>query len=549
MLNPKDNSRLRAAAPSDRLIVLLLIAVSLLVYHAALGHGFVNWDDRELVYENPYLNPVTPTHLLHFWTQPYDHLYIPVTETTYAALTLAARRIGPGPTLDPRPFHAAGLLVHVLSVLLVFDILRRLARRDSAAGLGALLYAVHPLQVETVAWIGALDTGLGNCLSLATLWQYLQFVQADQSPEVEARRSRQRHYWTATFFFVLALLSKPSAVAVILLAGLLDGALLRHSWQAPMRSLAGWIAPALAIALVTRAAQAVPPEAVSPLWARPLIAGDALAFGLGKIVWPMPLAIDYGRTPSWLLAHPWVCLTVLVPLILVVIAWRLHRKNSWLLACLGLFAAALLPVSGLVPFAFQEYSTVADRYYSLALLGPALGLAFLLTRFPARSLQSVTLLVIGVFGFLSLRQVGCWENSATLFTHAVAVNPNSYHIQYNLANALNDAGDTPGAISRYRQTLRLQPGYPEGHCNLGAALAQEGRADESADEYRQALRLNPGLSEAHEALGLYLVDGGHLDAAIAEWQAALRLQPDNPVVRHNLEIALRQASQRTPQGS
>ncbi|MDQ2799419.1 MAG: tetratricopeptide repeat protein [Armatimonadota bacterium] len=549
MLNSQDSSRRRAAVPSARLIALLLIAVSLLVYHAALGHSFVNWDDRELVYENPYLNPVTPAHLLHFWTQPYDHLYIPVTETAYAALALTTHRIGMGSALAPRPFHAAGLLVHILSVLLVFAILRRLVRRDSAAGLGALLYAVHPLQVETVVWTGSLDTGLGNCLSLAALWQYLQFVQADQSPEAGARSSRQRYYWTATLFFVFALLSKPSAVTVILLAGLLDWALLRHSWQASIRSLAGWIAPALAIALVTRAMQAVPPAAVTPLWARPLIAGDALAFGLGKLVWPSPLAIDYGRTPSWLLSHPWACLTVLVPLALGVIAWHLRRRHSWPLVCLGLFAAALLPVSGLIPFAFQEYSTVADRYYSLALLGPALGLAFLLARCPARSLQGAALLVIGAFGCLSLRQVGCWENSVTLFTHAIAVNPNSYHIQYNLANALNDAGDTPGAISRYRQALRLQPGDAEAHCNLGAALMKAGRVDEAADEYRQALRLNPGLSEAHEALGLYLVDRGNLEAAIAEWQTALRLQPENQVVRHNLEFALRQASQRAPRGS
>ena len=531
-----------------RLTALLLVAVSLIVFHAAISHGFVNWDDRELVYENPYLNPVTPAHLWNFWTHPYDRLYIPVTEMVYAALILAAHRAGMGAMLDPRPFHAAGLLVHVGSVLLVFAILRRLVRRDSAAAIGTLLYAVHPLQVETVAWIGAFNTGLGNCLSLAALWQYLQFVEADQMPGGETRRARQSHYWTATVFFGLALLAKPSSSAVVLVAGLLDWTLLRHSWQASLRSLSGWTVPALAVVLITRSVQAVPTAAVSPLWARPLIAGDSLAFGLGKLLLPLPLTIDYGRTPAWLLAHPPACLTILVPVILGVLAWHLRHRYSWPLAALGVFAAALLPVSGLVPFAFQEYSTVADRYYSLALLGPALALAFALAHCPARFLYA-PLLVLGLFGFFSLRQFGCWQDSVTLFTHAVAVNPDSYHIQYNLANALDAAGETPGAIFHYRQALRLQPDYPEAHCNLGAALAKQGRADEAAAEYQEALRLNPGLSEAHEALGLYWVDRGNIAAAIAEWQTALRLQPDNAAVRHNLEIALQQAAHHTPRGS
>ena len=477
------------------LLILLLILIPCAVFSPSLPHGFVNWDDRPMVYENPFLHPVTGPHVLYFWRHAYYAQYAPLTYSAYALLAW----IGNGPR--PPLFHLAGLLLHVCNTLIVCGLLRRVVGRAGAAFAGALLFALHPAQAEPVCWVGGMDTELCALFSLLSLGCYLRFARSEATG---ARRWGQ--YGLATVFFGLALLSKPAAVALPLMAWALGGPWPRRPFRHSVGPLLVWLMAALAWVHVTQAASPFLPAFLPPVWTRPLIAGDALAFYLVKLVAPLPLAIDYGRTPFFVLHHGGGLLAGLLPLGLGALVWRGRHRAPWLLPASGVFVAALVPVLGLVPFAFQEYSTVADRYLYLAMLGPALALAGLLAVPQPRPAVTVaiTTLALLAFAFQSAAQTRYWETSATLFAHGLSVNPRSMTLHYNLAEELSGQGRTEEAIAHYRAALQIAPGNAPAHCNLAGQLASLGRLNEAAAEYRTALALAPGLGPAHAGLGLVL---------------------------------------------
>lgn len=528
----------------------LLLAITLVVFQAVCRQPFVDWDDPLHTYQNPLLNPITPAHLWEFWLRPHAGHYVPVSYMLYAWLStlapypgLVATPSGDFSAFNPRVFHTANLLLHLGNVWLVFTLLRRIVRRDWAAFGGALLFAVHPVQVESVAWVSELRGLLSNGFGLLALWQYLCYAQTSGGPG-EAARSR-RHYGVALAAFGLALLSKPSAVTLPLMAFVLDWGVLRRPWRRVAVALLGWALLALPIAWLTRGAQPVPPNLMIPLWQRPLIAGDALAFYLSKLLAPVRLAIDYGRTPAFVLNHPALWLTGAAPLLAVLLAWRRRGRSPYLLPALGLFIAALLPVLGFVPFIFQKFSTVADRYAYLALFGPALIAAWTLAQAKGKAVPVIYGVFLAACVCLSLSQIRVWNDSQALFSRSLVINPDSPWMQYNLANALRYQGRTEEAIPHYEEALRLDPDYASAHCNLGQALADRGDKLGAVAHLREALRLKPDFPIAHLCLGLQLADAGQTRAAIREWQETVRLWPENLDARYNLGCALAQRKRPT----
>lgn len=527
------DSRLRFLA------VTLLLALTAAVFHAVCGQAFVDWDDYLHTYQNPLLQPVNAAHLRAFWQKPYDGQYIPVSYMVFAGLSLIAPLSQPVPSpsggwtvLNPHVFHTANLVLHLLNVLLVFALLRRIVRRDWAAFGGALLFAVHPLQVEAVAWISELRGLLSGFFALLALWQYLHYAQAAAKPHA------RWHYVVALAAFALALLAKPSAVTLPLLAWILDWGVARRPWRTATISALGWLLLAVPIVWLTRGAQPVPTDLFLPLWQRPFVAGDALAFYLSKLLLPVRLGTDYGRTPAFVLGHAWVWATWLAPVTVLGLAWRFRARSPLLLPVAGLFVAALLPVLGFVPFLFQTYSTVADRYLYLAMLAPALLLAWWLAQSHGRVRPLLTGGLLTVCIGLSLAQVRVWDDSLTLFGHALSVNPRSAVMHYDLGNALRSAGRTDEAIAQYRASLRIKPDAPNVHCNLGQALADRGQSRAALGEFQEAVRLKPDLVIARLSLGQQFADLGRTDAAIDQWEAAVRLQPDFRDLRYNLGCAL-----------
>jgi Flp pilus assembly protein TadD len=426
----------------------------------------------------------------------------------------------------------------------VFAILRVLVENDWAGFAGAVLFALHPVQVEPVAWVTGMKDILCGLLSIVALWQYLKYAESKMQPH---KKDKTRNYLLATSSFVLALLAKPAALVVPILAWVLIGFRFRDRYSgAESRhlypSLLIWVIASIPFVLLARLSQAAAVDFVTPLWARPLVAGDAVTFYLYKAIVPVRLAIDYGRSPQAVLQHASILLTGLLPYALAGLVWVFRARLRILFTSTAIFAVALLPTLGLLDFGFQAYSTVADRYLYLALFGPALAVASLLSLRPRyinrRVLGGLCLLVLALPALGTSLQIRHWRSNASLFQHALSINQGSSAAHNNLGLALEADGKTAEAIAHFRQAVRIMPKAPKAYNNLGIALAEEGETAEAIAHFRTALRLRSNFAEAHRNLGIALCAQGKSAEAVAHYREALRTNPNDPEVHNNLGTAL-----------
>ena len=365
-------------------ICLLVVVISVWTYQDALEHDFVGWDDDINIYENPFLPGVGEEKMARFWEKPFQNLYIPI---TYSTWFLLARPGAPSeePGLDPLPYHFANLVLHSLNTVLVFALLCRLlspgtgketADRDRAirfiaALLGSLLFSLHPVQAEAVNWATALKDLMCGFWSLAALNLYVRIATRKK------QWSRTAVYVAATAAFALALLSKPSAMVLPVIAIVLQWLIMGVAFRRTLIPLLPWFALALVQVWLTKASQ--PAEAIAHLsapWTRPLIALDTVSFYVRKLIFPLNLCPEYGRTPEKVVAagHLWFA-WILPPALAAVAVFRSTPRT--VRAGLLVILVRILPMLGLVPFTHQKYSTVAERYQYVGLLGTALLVAFL----------------------------------------------------------------------------------------------------------------------------------------------------------------------------
>ncbi|MBX3414344.1 MAG: tetratricopeptide repeat protein [Pirellulales bacterium] len=556
------------------LLPVLLVLATLLVYVRVYNAKFVAYDDDRHLTFNQHLNPPGWQGLKRLWAKPYFGVYVPLAYTFYAGEAWFAVYEGPtGLSLfDPRVFHVTNVCLHAGCVLLAFAVLRLLVADDIAAALGALLFAWHPLQVESVAWVSETRGTLAGILSFWSIYEYLRFrgLQASSASVAEDARSiagtprgAARHYVLAVVAFLLALLCKPSAVSVPLMLGVLDLVWLRRAFWPTLLSVGWWLAPAVALTILTSGVQA---EAVHSQtmavdwWQRPLIAGDALDFYLFKLIVPYGLAIDYGRTPAHVLESAWVYVSWLLPLVLVGLLGCLPHRRAWLTAA-GLYVAGVAPVLGFLSFAFQAISTVSDRYVYLAMLGPAFALAWFVGHVLKGGWRLETVLLLCAFGGLTMYYSGFWYDSRTLFERAIKINPRSTTAMNGLAVLAMEVKDYETSEQLLRQAVELQPNDPIPRTNLGVLYERMERDDEAIEQYRRAIEAKPGftlaqlflgmqyyyrqdwnraveallpavatsphMTEARLYLGLSLVNSGRNEESLEHWQAILDVMPDN----------------------
>lgn len=525
------------------LAVGLVLAVSLAL-GGVPGHDYLSWDDDVFFYQNPHLNPPTWESLKSYWTGPYARLYVPV---PYTVWWVTARLTGqPGPSgsweVPPGALHTLSLGVHLLNVLLAFGLLRRLFANDWAAAAGALLFGVHPLQVESVAWASELKDLLSGTFSLTALWLYLAAIGG------RGREGPLRHsaglYPLATLAFALAMLSKPNTVALPMAAAAIALQLCGLPWRRVWPGLLPWVLMAAVHVAVTRHVQSVAPELDVALVQRPLVAGDALAFYMGKLVWPVGLSPDYGRTPEVVLAQPWSRVAWLIPLAVIAAVIPLRQRWPWLLTGIAVFCLCLLPSLGLMPFDFQQYSTVADHYAYVAMLGAAIALAgFLSTprRLLTRGLCGIALALLLAQSWL---QAMTWQNNISFWNHTLQVNPRSWLAHNNLGAVYQMLGKPEDAIPHYQAGLRLKPEDADTLVNLGLALVSVGRDVEAMPYFEQALWLRPGDLKAHFAVGALLVEQARYADALPHLEPLVRQQPENAPARFALARALLGLGQR-----
>jgi len=497
------------------LVCLAIVAgAAALAFGPVVNNGLLGWDDQVEIYQARALNTAHPD-FFYAWKQPVQEIYKPVTGTVWWALSKLAYH----PEVDndlnthlrAKPFHVASLVAHALAGCMLFLLLRQLTGNALAALIGAVFFVVHPLQTEAVAWASGLKDVLAGMFLLAALWQYAVGAQAEH-------RGRLAAYLTATLLFVLAMLSKPSAVAAPAVAMVIDVIFLKRSWRQSLRWLGPWLLLAIPIILIGRLNQdtsMVP----SPWWFRPVVALDALAWHLRKTVWPWPMGIDYGRTPPWLLQAAARYFTWIVPVAVAGLAALLWKRACWLAGGLAIMAALLMPVLGLVPFSYEYYSTVADHYMYAAMSGVAILLASAFARLPARwrkSLAGLAPLALVGLAIASRQQAALWRNNQTLFTATLHANPNSFAGHRGLGHLYVNANDLPNAEMQFQAALQVKPDNAGVNYDLGLLLMKTGHPAQAVEHFRMVARADPTLAQAHFMLYTLLSQMGQSQPAAQE---------------------------------
>jgi hypothetical protein len=525
-------------------VAVIVIGVTVLVMGRLCFNRFLGWDDQGFVHHNPSLNPPTLDTLRLCWFHPVARVYIPLTYTLWAGLALIAR-VSPdadGITLDPFIFHAANLVLHVLATLVVCKILLLIWPDPFAAVCGALVFAIHPIQVEAVAWVSDLKDVLSGLLVLLSLWQYLRFARDSSSG-----RRPMAPLALSVFCLILAMLAKSSAATAALAAIALDRYIVRRTWRGIVPPATWLMLAGLPFIIIAGAAQGASDLAPVPLWARPLIVGDSLAFYMRKLLWPTALCIDYGRTPWYVMRHSWMYFEWLAPaaIAMTLIVWR-NRLDPLIAAAL-VFLAGCSPALGLMSFTTQFFSTTADHYLYWAMLGPAIAVAWFLHTFPgAAGLRFTAATLISALAILTVRQGAFWKDDLSLFNHALAINPKSFTAYKILGDDYDRQGNLPLAVAMLRDATAARHDFFPAYSDLGFALRQMGRLDESTRALQKSVDLQrtqpPHLRgtwvKDQNQLAQNLLEAGKPDQAAAALNESLQAQPDQPDVIALLKSAL-----------
>lgn len=462
----------------------LLLACVIAVYFPVCGHEFVSADDPYVILNNPAIAQPDMGSLKQIWRNPDPGLYIPVTYTLWWLLALIGRvRDDTGAMLlNPWVFHIANLIVHSVAAVLCLRLLQKL--NCPAALLGALLFALHPVQVEVVAWATGMRDLLGGALALGALLL-----------------SVQHRRWSAAAVMLAAVLSKPSAIMVFPMALAIESLANQESFRSSIRRNIALLPVCLFGVGMTIWFQPQIHQNISAWWQRPLVALDAIAFYLSKLLLPVNLTFDYARRPASIVASGAIWWTWVFPVAICIVLCVVRNRVFTLPAML--FLLPIVPVLGLLPFAYQSISTVADHYLYLAMLGPALLTGSLSTR----GLRMCVVVVLAAFGVLAHRQAWVWKDSRTLFTHAVNANPRSAPAWNGLAGVLFGEGDVSAAEQAARRSAQANPDYAFARLTLVMIysrmqdrVALQREWDEFLRTYQLQANFDPKLAEQAKKL-------------------------------------------------
>jgi tetratricopeptide (TPR) repeat protein len=512
-------------------VALALAVVTLAVYAPVARHGFVDYDDDEYVFRNPRVRAgLSAEGVAWAFTSLEAANWHPL---TWLSHMLDCDLYG----LRPAGHHLTNLVLHTLNVVLLFLILAWLTGRTWPSAAVAALFALHPLNVESVAWVAERK----NLLST------LFWILAIAAHGWYARRPGPRRYLAVVLATVLALLSKPMTVTLPVVLLLLDFWPLGRMGRATGRLVVEKL-PLVALAVLTswitfeahrRGGSVVLVDAIPPgaRLANAIVSYAAYAL---KLVWPARLGVFYPHRESSLPAAQ-VAATAVVLALLTAAALRAAPRAPYLTVGWLWYVVTLLPVIGIIQVGTQA---MADRYAYLPAIGLfvalAWGAAAMATR---RSLSRV--LAVGLAAALvalaarTSVQLRAWRDSVSLFTSTIAAVPDSWVAHYNLGNALTAAGRTAEAEGEFAETVRLRPRFARAHNNRGDALDALGRHQEAIAAYREAIRVNPDLAEAHNNLGTSLAASGRLAEAEVALREALAKRPDFVEAWLNLGIVLR----------
>ena len=568
-----------------RAFLSLALAIATVCAYLPVRHdGFVSFDDDQYVTDNPNIRGGLTWQSVH-WAftaglthkDPHADYWRPLSFLSHA---VDIEMFG----LRPAGHHLMNVGIHAAAAVALFLVLESMTRAPWRCAFVAALFALHPLRVESVAWVTERKDVLSGLFFMLTLGAYTRYVRGPFSLP---------RYLAVLFAFALALMSKSMVVTLPFVLLLLDyWPLGRTRWVPPVVAGAnvtvppGWLLkeklPLLALAAASSGVSYLGQRTASGWNFTPVptgirIANAVLSYAgyIGKMFWPTRLAVWYPLRPG--LSAPAVTVAGIGLVGVTTAVIRQARRRPWFVTGWFWYLGMLVPVIGV----FQgSGEAMADRFPYIPMVGLFIMLGWSV---PARALERrnrkvitgvAAAAVLAVCAVLSRVQVGYWKDSETLFRHALDVTRDNWVAHENLGIALAQAGRLPEAIGHWEQALRarpdyadalnnlgyaltrsgrlpeaiehleqavrIEPDYAQAHNNLGVAFVQVGRLPEAIVQFEQALRVEPDFAEAHSNLGNTLAHVGRLPEAIAQYEQALRIEPDHAEVHYNLGLALEQ---------
>jgi tetratricopeptide (TPR) repeat protein len=526
-----SGSAATAVQPEERrralLISLALIVLNVIVYAQVWRHDFVSFDDPQYMTENVHVKAgLTWSGVRWALTTGEAGNWHPL---AWISHMLDVQLFG----VQAGPQHVTNLVLHIANSLLLFGVLWRMTGALGRSAFVGALFAVHPLHVESVAWISERKDVLSTFFWFLGLWAYADYV----------RGGKWTRYALVFLCLALGLMSKPMLVTFPFALLLLDYWPLRRALTKRLiLEKIPFFALVAASSVVTFFAQSRG-GAVSALAALPLpsrVANAVVAY-LGyveKMLWPTRLTVlyPYSRDFGWRLGVAVVVLIAVTALAAIVARWYRYVLVGWLW-----YLGTLVPVIGLVQVGIQS---MADRYTYVPSVGlfiiVAWGVPDLLRALPHRrvAILSAAAVVIAVCAITARAQVQYWRDSLTLWEHAASITPGDAHVETALGSVLSEKGKLAEATALYIDALQHEPQFAEAHNKLGVVLADQGRVADAIPHYEAALRAKPSLAEAHYNLGNALTAQGKLDEAIAQYHEALRIRPEDAATHNGLGSAL-----------
>jgi protein O-mannosyl-transferase len=539
-------------------IYLVLTGISLAVFAQTIRYEFVNFDDDLYVYNTPAIQAgITIKGIGLAFTNPHARNWHPLTTLSHM---LDCQLYG----LNAGGHHATNVILHMIAVLLLFCVLQQMTRALWKSAIVAALFAVHPLHVESVAWVSERKDVLSAVFFFLMLGAYVRYVRAASTTR----------YLAVVVFFAAGLMSKPMLVSAPIILLLLDYWPLRRMGQPSLTREKGKIseyrdqrltirrlflektplvvlsAGACVITFIVqkRATGAIPP--LPFLWRLQNAFGSYLIYAW-KTLWPTDLAVFYPH-PNGTLAIWVVIFAILLLLTITTAAIVLRSQRPYLFTGWFWYLVMLVPVIGIVQVGEQGH---ADRYTYLPLVGLFLLAVWLIAdMLGARRPRSqfaiaIAVVIVAVLAWMAFVQTSYWRNSDTLWTHTLAVTSDNDVAHNNLGYLCVDRDELDKAISHFETALRIRSGKRDPHydvgsafmqMNLGNALARKGQSDQAIAHYDEAIALQPYYADAFYNRGSVFFEKGRVDEAIADWEWTLQLQPSDANAHTSLGNALLQ---------
>jgi Tfp pilus assembly protein PilF len=532
--SPKDSLGANFSTPRGQVILvcLVLAAITFAVFGRTAGFGFVNYDDKSYVYDNTVVQKGL-TLKGAVWALTYGKIghWHPLTWLTHMADCQIYGLWAGG-------HHLTNVALHAMAAVLLFLALREMTGTFWRSAFVAAVFAIHPLRVESVAWIAERKDVLSGLFFMLTLWTYARY----------ARQPSRGRYVAVALSYGLGLLCKNMLVTLPFVLLLLDWWPLHRMTGDGQRvgKLVREKIPLFVLSVGSCIATALVPEKVLASDRVPLlerIGNAVLAYGiyLRQMIFPKGLAIPYLYPPHGL--PLWKIALVLVMLAAISASvWRCRKRRPYLLMGWLWYLGMLVPAIGIIQISYYAH---ADRYTYLPGIGLVLAGTWAVADWSAgwqhrrKVLGGLMAAVIGALMACAWIQTGYWKNSETLWTHTLACASNNYVAHYDLGLALDHKGRVDEAVTQYQKALEINPNATEAHINLGTALIEKGKVDEAIVQFQETLKINPNSAEAHFNLGSASQQKGILDEAIIQYQKALEINPDYEKAHNNLGYVLR----------